>query len=223
REIAARTAARHLQIEQPIGDAIAPHHLGRDMAHGGLAHRRRDAELGQRTRESAPMRVGFHQPAAAHGEHLVRPVGELEAAILDMDLRRIERNIAAVDIGDTRHGFDTRPYFEGTRCSPFTPSDFSLRCSAERSMPMKLAVRLILPAKRLTCASRYSRSNTSRASRKGSAMISPPLAHFSTVGVMAPISGGSMSARIGWRASPGAMIRSPSTTLRSCRTLPGHS
>jgi hypothetical protein len=35
-----------------------------------------------------------------------------------------------------------------------TPSDFSLRCSAERSMPTKLAVRLILPPKRLICAIR---------------------------------------------------------------------
>ena len=45
-------------------------------------------------------------------------------------------------------------------------SDFSLRCSAERSMPMNSAVREILPPKRLICATRYSRSNTSRASRK---------------------------------------------------------
>ena len=46
-----------------------------------------------------------------------------------------------------------------------TPSDLSLRCSAERSIPTKLAVRLILPPKRLIWVKRYSRSNSSRASR----------------------------------------------------------
>ena len=40
---------------------------------------------------------------------------------------------------------------------------------------------------------------------------------------MAPISGGSMSARIGSLGSPGAMISSQSMTLRSWRTLPGQS
>ena len=55
--------------------------------------------------------------------------------------------------------------------SPYTPRDFSFRWRAERSMPMNSAVREILPPKRLICASRYSFSNISRASRKGKAMI----------------------------------------------------
>ena len=38
-------------------------------------------------------------------------------------------------------------------------------------MPMKAAVREILPPKRMIWALRYSRSNTSRASRSGRAMI----------------------------------------------------
>ena len=86
-------------------------------------------------------------------------------------------------------------------------------------MPMKAAVREMLPPKRMICASRYSRSNSSRASRSGRAMIRsaprPP------VGRLRLASGGSMSAVIGWPASPGARIRIRSTTLRSWRTLPG--
>ena len=47
---------------------------------------------------------------------------------------------------------------------------------SERSMPMKLAVREILPPKRTIWALRYSRSNTSRASRSGRArMRSEPI------------------------------------------------
>ena len=42
-------------------------------------------------------------------------------------------------------------------------------------MPTNVAVREMLPPKRVTWASRYSRSKTSRASRSGSCMISPPL------------------------------------------------
>ncbi len=52
-----------------------------------------------------------------------------------------------------------------------TPRDFSLRCSADRSIPMNSAVREMLPPKRLICARRYSFSNSSRASRSGSAMM----------------------------------------------------
>ena len=38
-------------------------------------------------------------------------------------------------------------------------------------MPIKAAVREMLPPKRMIWAARYSRSNTSRASRSGSAMV----------------------------------------------------
>src|SRR3546814_2352422 len=51
------------------------------------------------------------------------------------------------------------------------PSSLSLRCSADRSIPMKLAVREILPENRRIWTRRYSRSNVSRASRSGAPMI----------------------------------------------------
>ena len=46
-------------------------------------------------------RVG--QLAAEHGEVLVDPIGELEAAVLDVDDRLAVRNVAAVDVGDAPH------------------------------------------------------------------------------------------------------------------------
>ena len=55
----------------------------------------------------------------------------------------------------------------------------------------------MLPPKRVTWASRYSRSKTSRASRSGSCMISPPFSQRSTDGASSPTSLGSTSARIG--------------------------
>src|SRR5690606_32556238 len=54
---------------------------------------------------------------------------------------------------------------------PQTPRDFSFRCSAERSIPMNSAVREMFPPKRLIWASRYSFSNSSRASLRGKAMM----------------------------------------------------
>jgi hypothetical protein len=46
------------------------------------------------------MPLGVGQPAAKDGEILIDPVGELEAAILDMDASLSVAAIAAVHIGD---------------------------------------------------------------------------------------------------------------------------
>src|SRR5579864_1432231 len=178
--------------------------------------------------------------AIHHRDHLIDAIGELEAAVLDMHRRLAMRHILAGDIGDARHGSaffgprPSRPHTGGTpvllahhvptlsgRSLPKTPRDLSFLCKAERSIPTKEAVREMLPPKRVTWARRYSRSNTSRASRSGRVMISPPLSHLTTEGAMAVISLGSMSARTGSSASPGAMIISQSMTLRNCLTFPG--
>src|ERR1700719_1533722 len=160
--------------------------------------------------------------ATVDGDHLVDAVAELIAAVFDVHRRLTVRQVLAGDIGDTGHrsARDQVPTLSG-RSLPKTPSDLSLRWRAERSIPTKAAVREILPPKRVTCASRYSRSKTSRASRRGKVMISLPLSHLTTVGAIAVISLGSMSACTASSPSPGAMIRSQSITLRSCRTLPG--
>src|SRR5437763_6604078 len=157
---------------------------------------------------------------AHDGDHLIDAVAELVAAVLDMHRRLPVRQVLAGDIGDAGHrsARDQVPTLSG-RSLPKTPRDLSLRCNAERSMPTKAAVREMLPPNRITCASRYSRSKTSRASRNGRPMISLPRSHLTTAGAIAPISAGNISARMGSRGSPCTMISSQSMALRSCRTL----
>ena len=75
-------------------------------------------------------------------------------------------------------------------------------------MPMKAAVREMLPPKRMIWALRYSRSNTSRASRSGRAMIrSAP--DGAGRGRLTATSAGSISAVIGSAGSPEARISMP--------------
>src|SRR5436190_23505653 len=112
------------------------------------------------------MALGVSEPAVHHGPDLIDAVGQLETAILDVHHRRAVGNEAAVDVGVAAHSTSS-----SSPARAATPRDLSLRCRAERSMPMKLAVREILPPKRRIWALRYSRSNTSRASRSGKAMI----------------------------------------------------
>ena len=82
-------------------------------------------------------------------------------------------------------------------------------------MPTNSAVREILPPKRLICATRYSRSNISRASRSGRLISwSPPLP-FGIDGTIEPTSCGSMLELMTAFGSPPARIISRSTLLRS--------
>ncbi len=94
--------------------------------------------------------------APAHDcDHLVDAVGELEAAVLDMHRRLAMRQILAGDIGDAGHRSAATKHHVPTlsgRSLPKTPSDLSLRCKAERSIPTKAAVREMLPPKRVTWA-----------------------------------------------------------------------
>src|SRR5229473_3314418 len=90
-------------------------------------------------------------------------------------------------------------------------------------MPTNSAVREILSPNRLIWASRYWRSNTSRASRNGSPISCSPPLPFGMLGTIEPTSCGSMLALITASGSPPARIISRSTLLRSCRTLPGQS
>ena len=70
-------------------------------------------------------------------------------------------------------------------------------------MPMNSAVREILPQKRLSWATRYSRSNTSRASRSGRLISFSPRTPVGVAGTSVADSAGSMSAVI----SPSGIAR----------------
>ena len=90
-------------------------------------------------------------------------------------------------------------------------------------MPMKLAVREMLPEKRRIWTRRYSRSNVSRASRSGVPMIALTASLGVSCAWSLRISGGSMSISMQPIRSPGARMIVRSITFRSWRTLPGQS
>ena len=69
----------------------------------GARHRPGDAQLAQRAVEPVDVRRLVDQLAVAHADDLVDAVGELVAAILDMDAGLAMLDIASVDVGVTRH------------------------------------------------------------------------------------------------------------------------
>src|SRR5262245_32530389 len=91
------------------------------------------------------------QPPSPHLADLVNSVGELVAAVLDMDDGVTVRHVTAIDVGDARHVGGLVP---AGSVDQSMPSALSFRCRAERSMPTNSAVREILPPKRLICARR---------------------------------------------------------------------
>src|SRR5690606_38116008 len=99
------------------------------------------------------------QLAVEHCPDLIDGVRQLIAAVFDVHRRRRVRNENAVDVGQPPHQPTSS---SDARVLP-RPSDLSLRCKAERSIPMKAAVREILPENRSIWALRYSRSIASRA------------------------------------------------------------
>src|SRR3954470_25012133 len=167
------------------------------------------------------------ETVAMDADDLVDTIGELIAAVLDRDHGFRMRHVTAIGVGETRHAESlgimcaavsvewrdaSRAPVDAhcSRSDAANPSDFNLRCKAERSIPTKAAVREILPPNRVIWASRYCRSKASRASLSGIDMISSPFWLCGVLGAIAPISGGSMSPRMGSLGSPGAMISSRS-------------
>src|SRR6185437_13894967 len=99
-EVARRRAARDLEIDEALLDAVAARDLGEHGLQRGIAHRCGDLDLAERAMEPPQMKLFIDEPAGANGDDLVAPIGELIAAILDMDRGGAVREIAAVDIGD---------------------------------------------------------------------------------------------------------------------------
>src|SRR5260370_5968079 len=101
--LARRGAAGDLEIADPGIDAVAADNLADDDFEGLVLHRRRDAELGERTMQALQVRRLIDEAPATDRDHLVDAVGKLEAAVLDMHACLATRQILAGDIGDARH------------------------------------------------------------------------------------------------------------------------
>ena len=98
--VAPRHTAGDLQIDEAIAHAVACHRLAQDDAEHIAMHRHRDAQLFQRAFKPVHVAARVDQPPAPHLADLVDAVGELVAAVLDVDLRGAMRHVAAVHIGD---------------------------------------------------------------------------------------------------------------------------
>ena len=101
--VAPRHAAGDLQIDDAVADAVPRHHLAQHDAERG-------GDIGMRMRNSASERFEPFEVAplvdeapSPHLADFVNAVGELIAAILDMDLGVAERQVAAVDVSDPGH------------------------------------------------------------------------------------------------------------------------
>ena len=93
--------ARHLQVDEAVLQPVAAHHF----AHHHHAAPRVAIGMGiasssQAAFETVEMALLIEQQAVIDRAHFVDGVGELQAAIFDVNGRARVREIAAVDIGD---------------------------------------------------------------------------------------------------------------------------
>ena len=109
--IAPRRAARHLQIQQPIADAVAGDHFAHHQLQGGPAHRHGNAQLAHRTLHAVQMRFLVYRHARQHIGDFIDAVAKLQAAILDMHAGLAVRQITAIHIGDAAGGGAAAPLF----------------------------------------------------------------------------------------------------------------
>ena len=103
RMIAPRHAAGDLQIDDAVADAVARQHFAQHDAERALCHRHADAQFGERALQPFEVAPLVDEAAVPHLADFIDAVGELIAAVLDMDRGVAHRQIAAVDVGDAGH------------------------------------------------------------------------------------------------------------------------
>ncbi len=104
RVIAAIGAACDLQIDQPVLQPVAAHHFAHHRHERSASHRHRYREFFQAAFQPVEVSGLVQQQTVIDRAHFVDGVGELQAAIFDMDRRARVREITAVDIGDAALG-----------------------------------------------------------------------------------------------------------------------
>ena len=99
--VAARLAARDLQIEQTVAHPVAAHGFAQHDGQGGPAHGHGDVDLAERAFQAGEMPLGVGQAAAEHRPDLIDAVAELVTPVVDVNDGNGVRRIGAVDISDT--------------------------------------------------------------------------------------------------------------------------
>ena len=101
--VALRHAARDLQIDMAIGDAVARDEFAQNHFERQRADRQGEAQFRCRTGEPFEMPRLIEKFSGENLDDLVNAVGKEEGAVIDRHRRLGVANIAAVDIGDAGH------------------------------------------------------------------------------------------------------------------------
>src|SRR6266545_846616 len=101
--VAARDPAGDLHVDDAVVHAVPPDAFAHHEPQGRWCHRPGDLQLTERAPQAIEVAPLVDHPAAPDLAQLVNAVGELVAAILDMDHGVAPRQIATVDIGNARH------------------------------------------------------------------------------------------------------------------------
>ena len=99
-----RHTAGDLQVDDAVAHPIASHGLAQHGAERGARHGHGDAQFAERAHQPIHVAPLVDEPGVPHFADFIDAVGELIPAILDVDRRLTQREIAAVDIGAARHG-----------------------------------------------------------------------------------------------------------------------
>ena len=98
-----RRAARDLQVDHTVADPVAAQHFAGHEFERAARKRQIHPQLSERALKPVQVRLMVDHSTAEDGGNFVDPVRELVAPVLDVDVRKVVAEVAAVHIGDTRH------------------------------------------------------------------------------------------------------------------------
>ena len=101
--VARRHAARHLHIDVAILDPIPGHDFADHHGKRPRPERRRDLQFGERIGKPLEMAFLVDQAAAKNFADFIDTIGELVAAVIDMNHGVAVQHIAAIDISYFAH------------------------------------------------------------------------------------------------------------------------
>ena len=103
--VAPRHAARNLDIDEPVPDLVPAHGFTEHELHRPGFQRPADPQFAQGPVQPAQMAGHVHDMPAPDFTDFIDAVGELIAAVFDMDSGILVRNILAIDVSDAAHDF----------------------------------------------------------------------------------------------------------------------
>jgi hypothetical protein len=102
-EVPFGAAARDLEIDEPLVQAVTPDELQMQRKQGLVAQRRGKGDFIERAIETGKVGLEIDEPPAENRRDLLDPVAEEKGAVEDRDLGLFLRHIRAVHIDGARH------------------------------------------------------------------------------------------------------------------------